>query len=300
MVFILFLLFTFSWCANVSYQKDYAFQFQRQWMLNPLLVREVNASIESDEGFDVLAKQIQRRYAPGRGLLRLQVGTAVSHYMFLGIDDISGNLIRYLLDGKLKHPGHHEYTTSAYATVYLERKLNSIGNPYMENSSYRTDYSYNFEEEWMFLPILLREVRVIANSNAGFDELALKLNNSAGRTHIDSYGRGLLRLQVGTEIVHHRFTNITDITGKLIRYLLYAKVQSTGEHLNTQAIYATAYAEKTEDSMGRYNNKYDNMLAMNTEIIRQAKPHEHIPYVSNPNFMECNQDSYTGVGNIFR
>ena len=88
----LYLLFTFIWCVNAGFQKDFTFQFQRQWMLNPLLVREVNASIESDEGFDTLARQIQRRYAPGRGLLRLQVGTAISHYMFLGIDDISGTL----------------------------------------------------------------------------------------------------------------------------------------------------------------------------------------------------------------
>ena len=286
MAIIFFMLLVFRSCPNVSSQQDYSFQFQRQWMLNPLLVREVNGSVESDEGFDSLAKEIQRRYAPGRGLLRLQVGKEILHYMFLGIDDISGNLIRYLLDGKLKHPGHHDYSTSAYATVYLERKLNSIGNPYMENRSYITDYSYNFEEEWMFLPILIREVRAFTNSEGGFDDLALKLNSTG---HMDSYGRGLLRLQVGTEIVHHRFINLTNVSGKLIRYLLYSKYRPVGDHQYTQPIYATAYVEKTEDSLGEYNNKYDNMLAMNTEIIRQAKPYEHEPYAPNPNCLDCNE-----------
>ena len=287
-----FVLLQFS---LVNCRNDHVFKFDTQWMLNPLLVREVNGSIALDDGFDLLAKQLNRRYAPGRGLLRLQIGSEISHYKIFGMDDITGNLIRYLLDGKQKYPGHHDYTSMVYATMFLERKLNSIGNPYMHNNIFETDYSYNFEEEWMFLTVQMREISVTTSSDAGFDDLAVKLNSTG---HTDCYGRGLLRLQVGADIVHHRFFNLTDVDGKLIRYLLYSKFQPAGEHQYTQPIYATAYMEQTVDSMNRYNNKPDNMLAKTTEIIRETNKYSYLPYAAHPNCVDCDKIAYRGEGNI--
>ena len=216
------IVFTVLICiTSCSLQEHKNFVFKRQWMLNPLLVREVNACITAESGFEELAQNINRRYAPGRGVLRLQVGSTVVHHMFMGMDDVTGNIIRYLLHGELLHRELISY--AVYATVYVERKLNSIGNPYIQDNKYLSDHTFNFEEEWMYLSVMLRELRVSAASD--FDELARTLNSTG---HLDCYGRGVLRLQIGGDIVHHRFFKLENITGNLIRYLLHGQLDKGG------------------------------------------------------------------------
>ena len=233
----------------------------------------------SESGFEELAQNIDRLYAPGRGILRLQVGSTVVHHMFMGMDDVTGNIIRYLLHGELQRRELISY--AVYATVYVERKLNSIGNPNVKDHMYLSDHSFNFEEEWMYLSVMLRELRVSAASD--LDELARTLNSTG---HLDCYGRGVLRLQIGSDIVHHRFFTLDNITGNLIRYLLHGKLGGD-DGVVREFVYATAYVEKTENDQAYPLNKPSNALAMDSEIIRQASAYVETPFSVNPNCADC-------------
>ena len=275
------LLLIFIFCIHLSLQEDQIHEFNRQWMLNPLLVREVHACISAKSGFDELALNINRGYAPGRGMLRLKVGNRIIHHMFMGMDDLTGNIIRYLLHQEIVHIELISY--AVYGTVYVERKINSIGNPYIKNNKFLSDHTFNFEEEWMYLSVMLRELRVSVDSD--FDELARTLNSTG---HLDCYGRGVLRLQIGANIVHHRFFKLENITGNLIRYLLYGKVDSASD-VTRKFLYETAYVEKTENDYGYPLNKPSNALAMDSEIIRQASAYVETPFVVNPNCVDCNK-----------